>query len=122
LRQHQARERCHLCDWTGSSLREHFRQVHGRALRRRSDDPDRVNRSRVIWNAAKDDSADGLKAALGITGLLTASIGECWPRFGWRGAQPWATKINDQLLGDPRWAGLSSEDQRRLLHAGVYAL
>jgi hypothetical protein len=30
--------------------------------------------------------------------------------------------INDQLLDDPGWAELSSDDQRRLLQVGVYAL
>jgi hypothetical protein len=91
-------------------------------LRRRSDEQDRLNRSRVVWNAAEDDSADALKSALGITGLLTTSLGECWPRLGWRGPKPWATRINEQLVNDPRWAELSTHDQRQLLHAGVYAL
>jgi hypothetical protein len=118
----QVRERCPLCDWTGLSFREHIRQAHGRTLRRRSDEQERVNRSRVVWNAAEDDSEHALKSAVGITGLLNASLGECWPRAGWHGPTRWATRINEQLLNDPRWAGLSFDEQRRLLQAGVYAL
>jgi hypothetical protein len=118
----QIRERCPLCDWIGLSFRDHIRQVHGRTLRRPNDEQERVNRSRVVWNADEDDSEQALKSALGITGLLTASLGECWPRAGWHGPKGWATRINAQLINDARWAGLSSDEQRRLLQTGVYAL
>jgi hypothetical protein len=118
----QVRDCCPLCDWTGLSFPEHIRQAHGRALRRRSDEQERVNRSRVVWNAADDDSEYALRSALGLTGLLTASLGECWPRSGWRGPTGWATSTNARLIKDPRWAGLSFDEQRRLLQAGVWAL
>src|SRR5262245_25369755 len=72
--QEQVQDRCPLCNWTGFSLQKHARQAHARALRRRSDEQDRVNRSRVVWNAAENVSEDALKSALGITGLLTASL------------------------------------------------
>ncbi len=118
----QVREPCPVCGWIGLSLRDHIRQAHGRILRRRSDEQERVNKSRVVWNAAEDDSGQALKSALGVTGLLTASLGECWPRTDWHGPKRWATRINDQLLNDSRWAGLSFDEQRRLLQAGVYDL
>lgn len=118
----QDRDFCPLCDWSGLSFREHVRQAHGRTLRRQSDEQERNDRSHVVWNSAEDDSEHALNSALGITGLLTASLGECWPRTGWHGPKPWATRINEQLLNDPRWAGLSFDEQRRLLQVGVYAL
>jgi hypothetical protein len=102
------------------SFREHIRQAHGRTLRRQRDEQERIDRSRVV--AAEDDSEQALRSALGITGLLTASFGECWPRAGWHGPKRWVTRINDQLLNDPRWAELSLDQQRRLLHVGVYVL
>src|SRR5215467_2511789 len=118
----QVRERCPLCDWTGLAFREHMREAHGRAMRRRSDEPERIKRSRVVWNATEDDSESALNSALGVSGLLIASLGECWPRAGWKGPQPWVTRINFQLLHDRRWAGLTFDEQRQLLRAGIYAL
>ena len=95
-----------------------------RTLRLAQDDSlrERLRRSRPAWVNTGDDPFRALRAALGVPGMIAATIPTLWPTLGWRGPQPFSAAANRALLRDPRWRGLTSEEKSRQIEAAVYAL